>query len=289
MKKYKAIFFDWDGTAVENRISPADDVAKIMAKLLDRGIYLFIISGTTYKNLAGGRLHEHFTVGQRRYLYLGLARGAYNYGFDENGGLAEITDSDIGKEKLLKIHDVSYAIHRHLLENYSYVTDIIFDRPNYCKIDIMNGSSRQNSLYLSGNEIEDVKAALERSGYRAGLAGLMELAAGIGRTYGIEIKPTCDAKYLEVGVSNKSDNVNAFMTRVLFPAGIGAEECAFWGDEFLELDGGIWGSDSFMITPLTSQGDFFDVGMINGKRPENVTHVQGSTARFLEFIAQQAL
>ena len=34
MKKYKAIFFDWDGTAVVSRKASADQVAKPMKRLL---------------------------------------------------------------------------------------------------------------------------------------------------------------------------------------------------------------------------------------------------------------
>ena len=47
MKKYKAIFFDWDGTAVLSRTAPVDEVVVPMKKLLAQGIRLVIVSGTT--------------------------------------------------------------------------------------------------------------------------------------------------------------------------------------------------------------------------------------------------
>lgn len=34
MKKYSAIFFDWDGTAVTSRRAPADEACKAMKPLL---------------------------------------------------------------------------------------------------------------------------------------------------------------------------------------------------------------------------------------------------------------
>ena len=73
-KRYKAIFFDWDGTAVKNRKEPADKVAELMKPLLGSGVKLIIISGTTYDKIADGRLHGYFTEKELDNLYLGLAR-----------------------------------------------------------------------------------------------------------------------------------------------------------------------------------------------------------------------
>lgn len=61
-KKYKAVFFDWDGTAVFSRKAPADAAVEAMRPLLQRGVKLAIISGTTIENLAGGKLAEYFTA-----------------------------------------------------------------------------------------------------------------------------------------------------------------------------------------------------------------------------------
>ena len=64
MKKYKAIFFDWDGTAVLSRRAPVTEAVTAMAPLLDAGVKLAIISGTTYDRVAGGQLHTYFTEKQ---------------------------------------------------------------------------------------------------------------------------------------------------------------------------------------------------------------------------------
>ena len=82
MKHYKAIFFDWDGTAVLSRKAPVEDAVNAMRPLLDKGVKLCIVSGTTYENIAGGKLHSHFTPKQLENLYLGLGRGAFDYGYD---------------------------------------------------------------------------------------------------------------------------------------------------------------------------------------------------------------
>ena len=60
-KGYRAIFFDWDGTAVTSRKAPVDEIVSRMKGLLNKGIKLGIISGTTIENIAGGRLQDYFT------------------------------------------------------------------------------------------------------------------------------------------------------------------------------------------------------------------------------------
>ncbi|MFR7387810.1 MAG: hypothetical protein ACLUTU_02180 [Blautia faecis] len=52
-KKYKAVFFDWDGTAVLSRKAPVEEIVGAMRPLLDQKVNLVIVSGTTIENIAG--------------------------------------------------------------------------------------------------------------------------------------------------------------------------------------------------------------------------------------------
>ena len=99
--------------------------------------------------------------------------------------------------------------------------------------------------------------------------------------------PTCDAKYLEVGISSKSSNVDAILDCLYKEGGIRAEECSFWGDEYVGIEDGIYGSDSFMRTEKTAPGDFFDVSELPGERPMGVERVGGGVEAFLEFLRRQ--
>ncbi len=135
---------------------------------------------------------------------------------------------------------------------------------------------------MQENELELLKEKLCSHGMKKGLKGLMELALRIGRQHGLEVKPTCDAKYLEVGISSKSDNEEA--VPATGSRELSARDCAFWGDEFVGMEEGIFGSDSFMITELTREGDFFDVSEVPGERPEGVRHCGGGVERFLGFL-----
>lgn len=68
-KKYKAIFFDWDGTAVTSRTAPVEDAAAAMKPLLQQGTKLVIVSGTTYDKIAGGKFHTYFTEEEQKNLF----------------------------------------------------------------------------------------------------------------------------------------------------------------------------------------------------------------------------
>ena len=70
--------------------------------------------------------------------------------------------------------------------------------------------------------------------------------------------------------------------------GITAEDCSFWGDEFVEIEHELYGSDSFMYTEKSKAGDFFDVSAIEGNRPEAVKVLGGGVETFLTFLKEQA-
>lgn len=300
-KKYKAVFFDWDGTAVLSRKAPVEEAVAAMKPLLQQGIRLVIVSGTTMENIAGGEIEKYFTEEELGNLYLGLGRGAFNYAF-RDGRPYVFRDMLPDAACLEKIHRICFEVHMELKIKYDFDTDIVFSRPNYCKIDLMPETLRGDNLFMQENELDWLKEKLCRHGIGGGLKGLMELALRIGRQFGIEVKPTCDAKYLEVGISSKSDNVDVIFERILQDEmretdketpktgekELSVRDCAFWGDEFVGIEEGIFGSDSFMITELTREGDFFDVSEVPGERPENVVHCGGGVGRFLEFLVLMA-
>lgn len=284
-KNYKAIFFDWDGTAVMSRKAPVKEAVEAMQPLLEKGVKLVIVSGTTYDNIAGGCIETYFTKQQLENLYLGLGRGAYNYAF-KNGKPYVYTDRIPDKEMLEKIHRICFEIHMELKNKYDFDTDIVFSRPNYCKIDLMVHNLRGENLFMQENELELLKGDLKDHGIDS-LHSLMDLSVEIGRKYGLEVVPTCDAKYLEVGISNKSDNANTIMKVFRDEMQIKPEECAFWGDEYVGIEDGIFGSDSFMYTPKTAGGDFFDVSNVPGERPQDVKVLGGGIETFLTFLKEQ--
>ena len=186
VKKYKAIFFDWDGTAVTSRTAPVEDAAAAMKPLLQQGTKLVIVSGTTYDKIAGGKFHTYFTEEEQKNLFFGLGRGAYNYQITD--GRPEIFASMIpDQEGLLKIHDICYAIHVKLLREYGLKTDIVFSRPNYCKIDLMVESDRGDQLFMQGDEVEHLRRILKQHGIESGLKELIDIAESTGGKFGQKV------------------------------------------------------------------------------------------------------
>ena len=288
MKKYKAIFFDWDGTAVVSRTAPADKVLPLMQKLMEQDTKLIIISGTTYDNIAEGKLHQLIPQRLQKNLCLGLGRGAYNYGF-ENGNPIILKSIMPNLNEKLKIHEICFEIHKYLLAQHDYQTDIVFSRPNYCKIDLLVDLDRKGKLFLQPGELDLVSSKLKNHGYEEGIKGLMDYSVKLGENGGIEIKSTTDAKYLEVGMSTKSDNVDYLLEEAVLREGIELEECCFWGDEFTYFGNGILGSDAYMITEKTKDAEFFDVSEQPLGLPEQVKHIGGGVKAFLDFIEGQAV
>lgn len=287
MKKYKAIFFDWDGTAVMSRKAPVTEAVAAMKPLLAKGVKLAIISGTTYENIAGGAIENYFTEEELDNLYLGLGRGAYNYDF-KDGKPYVFSHMIPAKEMLGDIHRICFEIHMELKMKYDFDTDIVFSRPNYCKIDLMVDNNRGENLFMQENELDMLKEKLKVHGIEGGLRTLMDLSLKVGEKYGVEVAPTCDAKYLEVGISSKSNNVDTIFGKLQeLDSDLTASDCSFWGDEYVGIEAGIFGSDSFMYTEVTKDGDFFDVSNVTGERLEKVKILGGGVNNFLEFLKEQ--
>lgn len=285
-KKYRAIFFDWDGTAVTSRKASAEKITELMKGLLEKGVILVVISGTCYENIAGGRLHEMLPLSCLENLYLGLDRGARNYRF-ENGCPQRFYEKMPDREEKLKIDRAAFALHEELYHCFQYQTDIIFSRANYCKIDMQVELDRNDKLYFEADELQQVEKLLNDHNFTGGLAGVLAMAEELGSKQGFQAKATTDAKYIELGTTTKSDNVDVILDEVVFPRGITITDCAFFGDEFTYMAPGILGSDAYMITEKSKGADFFDVSQAPINLPKEVKHLGGSVEKFAEFLNGQ--
>ena len=56
------------------------------------------------------------------------------------------------------------------------------------------------------------------------------------------------------------------------------------GDEYIGFGEGIYGSDSFMITEKTKDGDFYDVSDTEGERPVQVKRGRGRGGKFYQVL-----
>lgn len=285
-KKYKAIFFDWDGTAVESRKAPVNKVKAPMLKLLEIGIPLFLITGTSFENLHKQLLSE-MPLTRLGNFYMGAERGAYCFSFDANGNRQILRNLVPDKANLIKLHELCFSIHEYLKDKFDYDTDIIFSRSNYCKIDLMVKYDRGDHMYLKENEIDMVNELLASKGFKGGVKKLIDLVHVTAKDFNLDVKATTDAKYLEVGFSTKSDNVDFFYSEILPKLRINPKEVAIWGDEFKFIGHGVPGSDAMMITKASRKSDFFDVSDGGKLYPDIVKKVGGGVKSFIEFLNYQ--
>ena len=150
----------------------------------------------------------------------------------------------------------------------------------------MVNDERGDQLFMQEDEMSRVKNILSEHGINSGLKQMVSISEEIGERFGTKVSATCDAKYLEVGISCKSDNVNTILSK-FESEGIKAEECSYWGDEYVGIEDGLFGSDSFMKTEKTKNGDFYDVSSLEGSRPENVEVLGGGVSTFVNFLIEQ--
>lgn len=286
-KKYKAIFFDWDGTAVKSRKDSVDEVLPLIRRLLELNVTLVVVSGTTYENIAGGELHEMLGPELTPNFFMGLGRGAHNYSFDELGNPKLWNAALPNKQELIKIHEFCFELHKYLLLHHDIHTDIVFSRPNYCKIDLMVEHDRGEYMYLKSGELDMIDSFLADHNFKGGIGELMDKTQDLCKEFEMVLKPTTDAKYLEIGPTTKADNVSFFLEHLIKPMGIGINECVFWGDEFGYIGPRIKGSDAEMIIPQMQKADFFDVNQETLEMPLQVKSVGGGVYSFLEFLKSQ--
>lgn len=286
-KDYKAIFFDWDGTAVADRAADATEVAGLMTELLELGKILVVISGTSYENITDEMLSK-IPAQLRSGLFFGVSRGAYNYSFDEAGERTELSTLIPNREMRMALHQSVFEFHEWLIDTYDYETDIVFSRPNYCKLDMLVNVNRGSKMYISEGEMDALMQNLKNHSVEMTIEQLFdkqkEIANQVGLTH--ELKISTDAKYFEIGIGTKTDNVKdlwAFVSK----QGIRPDEVCFFGDEFSALAEGVTGSDGFMIIPELMDADYFDVSPAPRLLPPNVHSLKGGPETFLSFLRGQ--
>ncbi|MGZ6387794.1 MAG: glycoside hydrolase family 65 protein [Ktedonobacterales bacterium] len=83
-RPFRVIIFEWDGTAVADRREDAIPLVRVAEPLLDRGVWLVVITDTSFGDIDRQfchLIHEE----KRRYLLISANRGSEVYGFTAQG------------------------------------------------------------------------------------------------------------------------------------------------------------------------------------------------------------
>jgi trehalose/maltose hydrolase-like predicted phosphorylase len=280
-RRFEAVVFDWDGTAVPDRRADAADLKAMAEALSLAGVDLVVVSGTNVDNV-DGQLHAR-PVGPGE-LHLCLNRGSEVFSVDEAGAhLVQRRTASPEEDRLLSAA-AELTVER--LAAHGLPTEIVAQRLNRRKIDLIPLPAWADPPKAL---IADLLAAVEGRLQAAAIATLgdvIEIARTAARDVGLpDVRVTSDAKHVEIGLTDKSDSASWAFCH-LWERGIGPGLVLIAGDEFGPL-GGLPGSDSMMLTPEAARATTVSVGVEPGGLPTTVTRFPGGPASFHRILRDQ--
>jgi trehalose/maltose hydrolase-like predicted phosphorylase len=280
-RRFEAVVFDWDGTAVPDRSADASEVRAAIEGLCAAGMDVAVVTGTHIGNV-DGQLRAR-PVGPGR-LYLCLNRGSEVYAVDEQGPhvIARRVATETEDAALDAAADATVA----RLAARGVRAAIVSQRLNRRKIDVIPEPEWADPPKA---KISELLAAVEGRLRGAGLDGLREavlLAEEAARDAGLpEPKVTTDAKHVEIGLTDKTDSACWIFAEV-WRRGIGPAQVLIAGDEFGPL-GGLPGSDSYLLPPDAERAVAVSVGREPTGVPHGVLALGGGPETFLALLHDQ--
>jgi trehalose/maltose hydrolase-like predicted phosphorylase len=280
-RRFEAVVFDWDGTAVPDRLADAARVRTLVEDLTSAAVDVIVVSGTHVGNVDGQLAARPTGPGR---LYLCLNRGSEVFEVDRSGiHLVDRREATPEEEDKL---DRSADLTVDRLGARGLVARVVSSRLNRRKIDLIPEPAWAEPPKA---RLPELLAAVERRLARAGigsLAGAAAIALEAARAAGLpDAKITSDAKHVEIGLTDKADSAR-WAFRALSERGIGAGLVLVVGDEFAPL-GDLRGSDSLMVVPEAAGATFVSVGPEPGGVPHGVVPIRGGPSAFCELLEDQ--
>ena len=280
-RRFEAVVFDWDGTAVPDRSAEAGTLCELVEGLCAVGFDLGVVTGTHVGNV-DRQLHARPTGLGR--LLLCVNRGSEVFRVGANGvELVRRREATAEEESAL---DTAAEATAQALADRGLKTEIISQRLNRRKIDLIPQPGWADPPKA---RISELLEAVEERLREAGLSGLreaVELAEHAAREAGLsDPRVTSDAKHVEIGLTDKADSAH-WLFAELARTGIGAGLVLVAGDEFGTL-GGMPGSDSLLLVPEAARATPVSVGAEPRGVPAGVIALGGGPERFLELLVDQ--
>jgi trehalose/maltose hydrolase-like predicted phosphorylase len=280
-RRFEAVVFDWDGTAVPDRDAEASELRALVEELCARGLDLVVITGTHVGNVDGQLGARPAGPGR---LYFCVNRGSEVFQADTDGlRLLERREATAAEESAL---DAAAAATVDALGRLGVAAEVVSQRLNRRKIDLIPEPEWADPPKA---RITELLAAVEERLHSAGLAGLggaVEVALAAAREAGLaDPRVTSDAKHVEIGLTDKADSARWAFTE-LARRGIGARLVLVAGDEFGPL-GGLMGSDAFLLVPEARGATVLSVGAEPTGVSADVLSLHGGPSLFLQVLADQ--
>ncbi len=280
-RRFEAIVFDWDGTAVVDRHADATRLRGVVEELCGFGMELAVITGTNVDNV-DGQLHAR-PPGPGR-LLLCMNRGSEIFVADESG--VHLVERRIATPQEDAALDAAAARMVEALAARGLRAEIVSQRLNRRKVDLI---PEPEWVDPPKARISELLAAVEARLHAAGLSGLDEAVAlgeEAARGAGLpDPRVTTDAKHVEIGLTDKSDSAH-WVYADLLRRGIAPGHVLVGGDEFGSL-GGLAGSDSLLVVPEAARATVVSVGAEPTGTPAGVIALGGGPERFVELLSDQ--
>jgi trehalose/maltose hydrolase-like predicted phosphorylase len=280
-RRFEAVVFDWDGTAVPDRGADAAPLRGVVEELCALGLDLIVITGTHVGNVDGQLGARPPGPGRLSFC---VNRGSEVFGADETG-LRLVHRREATPEEDTALDEAAAATVAELGRR-GLEAAVVSQRLNRRKIDLIPEPEWSDPPKA---RIAELLAAVEDRLRGAGLAGLgdaVEIALSSAQAAGLpDARVTSDAKHVEIGLTDKADSAH-WAFGELARRGIGPGLVLIAGDEFGPL-GGLPGSDSLLLVPEASRAPAVSVGAEPNGVPAEVRLLGGGPQLFLQLLADQ--
>ena len=254
-RRFEAVVFDWDGTAVPDRSAEAGALRRLVEELCALGFDLGVVTGTHVGNVDGQLQARPAGPGR---LFLCVNRGSEVFRADGMSGLQLVRRREATAEEDSAL-DAAAETTVRMLAARGLAAEVVSQRLNRRKIDLIPGPAWSDPPKA---QISELLRAVEERLRGAGLNGLseaVELAEQAARKAGLsDARVTSDAKHVEIGLTDKADSAR-WLFGELARTGTGAGLVLVAGDEFGTL-GGLPGSDSLLLVHEAARAAAVSVG-----------------------------
>ena len=280
-RRFEALIFDWDGTAVPDRASDASELRKTIERLCQLGMDIAVVTGTNADNVDSQLKARPPGPGQ---LCLGLNRGSEVFVVGPEG--PNLIYRRVTTKEENEALDRASELLVSWLDAKGLKASIIANRLNRRKVDLIPLVEWADPPKA---RIGELLAAVQKRLQAAGISSLeavVALAEDACSQAGLEnAKITSDAKHVEIGLTDKSDSARWLFSE-LTHRGISPVQTIVFGDEWGTL-GGLSGSDTYLSVPEYPGAQLISVGREPEGVPEGVLHVPGGPDTFLHILQDQ--
>jgi hypothetical protein len=287
-RRFRALIYDWDGTAVVNRQADASHVAALIDELLRRGVWNVIVTGTNFGHI-DRQLCQLLPLHDRRHLLVCTNRGSEVFGFTSDGVLLNRWLRVASPEEDRALTVVAEAVRDEIGRRTGLEIGIIYDRLNRRKIDLIPLPEWVDPpKYRIGDLLVAVEQRLRAGGLTGGIAEVVELTQALATANGLaDARITSDVKHIEVGLTDKGDAVRWVRRELIERESIGGRELLVVGDEFGPV-AGFTGSDD-RLRQVADTATVISVGSEPNGVPAGVRHLGGGPEMFARLLAEQVV